>query len=185
MNTTLHPLAEDYLRRLDHAAWSLPGPDRTELLAEIRAHLEAGLTPGSTDADVRNLLAELGAPEDIVAAAQASPEGAQTTGIPRPAPLTAASPWGPLEILAVLGLTVGTFVLPIVGPVVGLVLAWASERWTSREKWVATVLTFLPVLVLSLGLVATVAVERDGTGQPQPGISEEAPVPDLSTGAPS
>ncbi len=184
MNTTLHPLAEDYLRRLDRAAWSLPGPDRTELLAEIRAHLEAGLTPGSTDADVRNLLDELGAPEDIVAAAQAAPEGQPTTGIARPAPLPGESPWGAMEILAVVGLTVGTFVLPIIGPVVGLVLAWASERWTSREKWVATILTVLPVIVLALGAIGLVSVRSDGSNTPQP-VEQHAPVVTTETGGPS
>ena len=183
MNTTLHPLAEGYLRRLDQAAWSLPGPDRAELLAEIRAHLEAGLTPGSTDADVRNLLDELGPPEDIVAAAQASPEGPHATGIPRHAPLAAQSPWGAMEILAVVGLTVGTFLLPIIGPVVGLVLAWASERWTSREKWVATFLTVLPVIILAFGAVGLVAVRSDGSNQPVP-VQEHAPVV-TETGAPS
>ena len=184
MNTTLHPLAEDYLHRLDQAAWSLPGPDRTELMAEIRAHLEAGLTPGSTDADVRNLLDELGAPEDIVAAAQTAPEGSQPAGTARPAPLAGASPWGPMEILAVLGLTVGTIVLPIVGPIVGLVLAWASERWTKREKRVATVLTVLPVIVLAIGALSLVSVRSDGSNQPAP-IQEHAPVVVTETGAPS
>jgi hypothetical protein len=184
MNTTLHPLAEDYLRRLDRAAWSLPDPDRTELLAEIRAHLEAGLTPGSTDADVRNLLDELGAPEDIVAAAQPAvdPRPPQPPGA---APPVAASPWGAVELIAVLGLTVGTFVLPVIGPLVGIVLVWMSTRWTGREKTIATVLTFLPVLVLSLGLVATVAVSSNGTEQPDPVVSEQAPLPEPSTGAPS
>ena len=185
MNTTLHPLAEEYLRRLDRAAWSLPGPDRAELLAEIRAHLEAGLTPGSTDADVRNLLDELGAPDDIVAAAQSSADGAPSAGFPRPAPPAADSPWGPVEIVAVLGLTVGTFVLPIIGPLVGIVLVWMSTRWSGREKTIATVLTFLPVLVLSLGLVATVAVSSNGNGQPEPVVTEQVPIPDLSTGASS
>ena len=186
MNTTLHPLAEDYLRRLDGAAWSLPAPDRNELLAEIRAHLEAGLTPGSTDADVRNLLDELGAPEDIVAAAQTAPEGAQTAGTPRAAPPAAQSPWGATEILAVLGLTVGTFLIPIIGPIVGIILAWVSTRWTKREKTVATVLTVLPVFVLALGLAATVSVSRGGEdGVPHPVVSEHAPVPDTSSGAPS
>jgi uncharacterized membrane protein len=184
MNTTLHPLAEDYLRRLDRAAWSLPGPDRIELLAEIRAHLEAGLSPGSTDADVRNLLDELGAPEDIVAAAQVSPDGVQAPGIPRPGPVAAESPWGAMEVLAVLGLTVGTFVLPIIGPVVGLVLAWASERWTSREKWVATALTVLPVIVLTIGALGLVSVRSDGSNQPVP-VEERAPVVVTETGAPS
>jgi uncharacterized membrane protein len=185
MNTTLHPRAEDYLRRLEQVSWPLPGPERAELLAEIRGHLEAGLAPGSTDADVRNLLDELGAPEDIVAAAQAAPDGAPVTGMPTPAPPVAASPWGALEIIAVLALTVGTFVVPIVGPIIGIVLVWMSTRWSGREKTIATVLTFLPVLVLSLGLVATVAVSSNGTGQPDPVVTEQAPLPELSTGAPS
>jgi hypothetical protein len=184
MNTTLHPLAEDYLRRLDHAAWSLPGPDRAELLAEIRGHLEAGLTPTSTDADARNLLAELGAPEDIVAAAQPSPGTPQGFGPPGPAPLARETRWGPTEILAVLGLTVGTFVVPIIGPVVGLVLAWASDRWTAREKWIATVLTVLPVIVLALGALSLVTVRSAGSSDPQP-VQEHAPVVVTETGAPS
>ena len=51
-----------------------------------------------------------------------------------------ASPWGALEVLAVLALMVGTFVIPIVGPIVGMCLAWGSSRWTTREKIIATVL---------------------------------------------
>ena len=184
MNTILHPLAEDYLRRLEQGAWSLPPGDRAELLAEIRGHLQAGLSAESTDADVRNLLDELGPPEAIVAAAQAPPEGAQTAaGIPHQAPPAAQSPWGAMEILAVLGLTVGTFVLPIIGPIVGLVLAWASERWSSREKWVATALTVLPVIVLAIGALGLVSVRSDGTDQPVP-TEQHAPV-DTETGAPS
>lgn len=184
MNTTLHPLADDYLRRLDQAAWSLPGPDRAELLAEIRGHLQAGLTPESTDADVRNLLDELGAPEDIIAAAQATTDSAATTGIPHPTAPAAESPWGAMEILAVLGLTVGTFVVPVIGPVVGLVLAWASDRWTHREKWVATILTVLPVIVLVLGALSLVTVRSGGSDQPQP-VEQHAPVVVTETGAPS
>ena len=88
-------------------------------------------------------------------------------------------------MIAVLGLTLGTFVVPIIGPLVGIILVWMSTRWSDREKTIATVLTFLPVLVLSLGLVATLAVSSSGTGQPEPVVTEQAPVPDLSTGAPS
>jgi len=182
MNTTLHPLAEDYLRRLEHAAWSLPGHDRAELLAEIRGHLQAGLTPESTDADVRNLLDELGAPEDIIAAAHGSTDGAATTGLAHLAP-PAGSPWGAMEIMAVLGLTVGTFVVPVIGPIVGIVLVWGSTRWTHREKTVATILTVLPVIVLVLGALSVVTV-RSGSDQPQP-VEPQAPVVVTETGAPS
>lgn len=183
MNTTLHPLAEDYLYRLHQAAWSLPGPERAELLAEIRSHLEAGLTPGSTDADVRNLLDELGAPEDIVAAAQSAPDGPPVTGMLAPAAQVPVSPWGAAEIIAVLALTLGTFVVPIIGPIVGIVLVWSSTRWTHREKTVATILTVLPVIVLAVGAIGLVSVRSDGTDQPVP-VQEHAPVATQS-GAPS
>ncbi len=68
--TTTHPLAEDYLRRLNHIARVLPRHERDELVAEIRNHLDSGLPPDATDADVRNLLDQLGPPNDIVAAAR-------------------------------------------------------------------------------------------------------------------
>ncbi|MEP6760533.1 MAG: hypothetical protein ABJA93_04125 [Sporichthyaceae bacterium] len=183
MNTTLHLLAEDYLRRLEQASWSLPSHDRAELLAEIRGHLQAGLTPESTDADVRNLLDELGTPEDIVAAAQASPDGAPVSGMPTAAPQVPASPWGAVEIVAVLALTLGTFVVPIIGPIVGIVLVWASTRWTHREKTVATILTVLPVIVLAVGAIGLVSVRSSGSDQPLP-VEEHAPVVVTETGAP-
>jgi hypothetical protein len=170
MNTTLPPLAEDYLARLDRAAQALPAPDRDELLAELRSHLQTALAPGATDADVLNLLRELGSPDDIIAAAQ--PE--------RSIPLTAlsrpASPWGALEVIAVLALTVGTFVLPVVGPLVGIVLVWGSTRWTRREKGIATALTALPVIVLALGAAMLIAVGGDsspGSPVPAPVVSTE------------
>ena len=185
MNTTLHPLAEDYLHRLEQSAWSLPPDERAELLAEIRGHLQAGLSPDSTDADVRNLLHELGAPEAIVAAAQPAGDP-RLSHPPVAAPPTVESPWGAVEIIAVLGLTLGTFVVPIVGPIVGIILVWVSTRWTQREKTVATVLTVLPVFVLALGLAATVSVRSGGEdGVPHPVVSEQAPIPDTSSGAPS
>ena len=62
-----------------------------------------------------------------------------------------------LEVLAVLGLTVGAFVIPIAGPIIGICLAWGSSRWTKREKIVATVLTFLPLIVLVLGALAVIS----------------------------
>jgi uncharacterized membrane protein len=164
MNTTLPPLAEDYLARLDRAAGALPPQDRDELLAELRSHLQTGLAADPTDAEVLNLLHELGSPEDIVAAAQ--PERSTSLA----APSRPASPWGALEMIAVLALTVGTFVLPIVGPLVGIVLVWGSTRWTRREKGIATVLTALPVLTLALGVAMFIAVgDSTEPGQPVPG----------------
>ena len=70
-----------------------------------------------------------------------------------PIPLRTGTPsrWGGLEIAAVLLLALGAFVLPVVGPAVGLVCAWLSDQWTRSEKWVATA-------IASLGLALPVAV---------------------------
>ena len=70
MTTTAQPLVDDYLGRLEQAARPLPRRQRDELVAEIRAHLDAGLEQTATEAEVRNLLDDLGEPADIVAAAQ-------------------------------------------------------------------------------------------------------------------
>jgi hypothetical protein len=166
MNTTrLHPLAEDYLGRLEALAHPLSPRDRHELLTELRSHLEAGLPQGTTDSDVRNLLDDLGSPEDIVAAAGADP---------------GPHAWGALELIAVLCLTAGAVLLPVVGPLVGICLAWASVRWTRREKTVATVLTFLPLLALALGGI----VALSGSAHPGPAVPV-TPIPSIVPGVPS
>jgi hypothetical protein len=64
------------------------------------------------------------------------------------------SPWGGLEVAAVVVLALGSFVVPVVGTVVGLVLVWCSGRWSRRQKGVATALAVLPAslfLLLPLG----------------------------------
>ena len=70
-----------------------------------------------------------------------------------PVPITiaqlGAARWGGLEIAAVLLLSVGTFVVPIIAPIGGLALAWASNAWTRTEKVVATALS-LGAVVLGL-----------------------------------
>ena len=83
-------------------------------------------------------------PQVPVVAAQAGP--AATGG---------ASPWGGLEIAAVLLLALGAFIVPVVGPVAGIVCAWMSQRWTRTEKWVATAIASIGLL---LPIVAFVAV---------------------------
>jgi hypothetical protein len=90
---------------------------------------------------------------------RASDRAALEPGIPVMVPVAGpgspgASRWGALEIAAVLLLSVGSFVLPVVGPVAGLVCAWLSPAWTTSEKWVATAICSLLVLVPLAGLVA-------------------------------
>ena len=63
------------------------------------------------------------------------------------------SPWGGLEIAAVVllgaGAALGLFI-PAVLSVIGLVLAWCSSRWSTAEKAVATLLVLLSVALLGV-----------------------------------
>lgn len=160
-----HPEVARFLARLDSEAAVLPPSRREELLAEISEHLREALAGAADDAQVRSVLDRLGDPADIVAA--------ETDGAPRvtgaaPVQLVVqpGSPWGGLEVAAVLLLTVGLFVVPVVGPLVGIVLAWLSPQWTRREKVVASVWTLLPVVVLVVTALAAVVFLRSPTALP-------------------
>jgi uncharacterized membrane protein len=142
-------LVRNYLGRLDAAAWALPPDRRNELVGEVREHIDEALrtTPANDEVAVRNVLERLGQPEEIV---RAEAEGQPYTGPAQATAYASASPWGALEITGVALLAVGGFVIPLLGPIAGLILVWASSRWTRGEKAVATVLALLPVLLFAL-----------------------------------
>jgi hypothetical protein len=133
MTTATHPLVDDYLGRLEHAARPLPRHKRDELVAEIRAHLDAGLEQAATEAEVRNLLNDLGEPANIVAAAQPDPPGK------RP---------GTNGIVALILLVTGF--PPFVGWLAGAVLLGRSPLWSTKQK-------VLGLLVWPGGYVVTIA----------------------------
>ena len=141
-------VVRDYLGRLEAAAWPLPVGRRTELMGEVRDHIDAALgEAGSRDeVTVRNVLERLGPPEEIVAAEAESGESALRAPV---ASQAAASGWGAIEVIAVLLLTVGALFLPFVGPILGLIFVWASLRWTNREKLIASAL-MLALLAIPL-----------------------------------
>lgn len=70
--TPRHPLVEEYLTELRQRAKHLPRHEREELLAELRAHVDAGAEQAESEADIHNMLEALGAPEEIIAAAPAA-----------------------------------------------------------------------------------------------------------------
>jgi hypothetical protein len=117
MMTHAHPLADDYLRRLDRAARALPRREREELIADIRGHLDAGLPPDAGEAHVRNLLDELGAPEDVVAAASPNRSTARR---------------GAREVIALVLLVSGF--PPLLGWLIGVGLLLWSPLWSGRQK---------------------------------------------------
>ena len=134
------PLVDDYLRRLRAAAADLPRDRRTELVEEIEAHVDEAL--GEADADdetaVRNVLERLGSPEEIAAAAR---------------PPAAVPERGRLETAALIVLSV-SFVLPIVGYLIGARLVLASRVWDGRDKFLALLIP--PVIVLGGAVVVMI-----------------------------
>ncbi len=170
-----HPAVRAYLTRLEGAAPGLPAARLAELRSEIVEHVAAALASSGRhdDAAVHEALDRLGPPEEVAAA---------EPGVLPPSARTRS--WGPVEVVSVLALTLGTFLLPVFGPLIGLVLAWVSQQWTRREKVVATVLAvglgLLPVL-LAIGLfAATSGPVVVSPAQPQPASSSSAsaePVP--------
>ena len=143
-------LVRDYLGRLETAAARLPVGRRAELVVEVRDHIataqaEAGR---SDEVTTRDILDRLGPPEEIVAAEEPEAPAAGWTAGPAPAALAARPPLGAVEVIALLLLTVGSFVLPFVGPLIGLVFVWLSERWSRREKTIASMIV-LALLVLA------------------------------------
>jgi uncharacterized membrane protein len=148
-------LVRDYLGRLEAASWPLPPDRRAELAGEVREHIETALAEaGRRDpVTVHNVLERLGRPEEIVATeAEAEPAPPRWIDARIASAATRAPALGALEIVAILLLTVGAFLLPVVGPAIGLVLVWLSTRWTTREKLIATgivvVIFGLPILGL-------------------------------------
>ena len=141
-------LVRAYLDRLRAAARNLSPERRDELLAEVLEHIDAALVAdpqGGPEVATRNALDRLGPPEEIV---RAESEGTSYADAPAYATPPPASPWGGLEIAAVVLLAIGGVLLPIIGPLIGLVLAWLSSRWTRPQKTVASVLAMLPVLLV-------------------------------------
>jgi hypothetical protein len=121
---TLHPLAADYLERLRRAGRDLPAGRRRELLAEIEGHLSEAIEPGASDAQALTVLDRLGEPEAIIAAEMP----------PRDEP---ANRRGVAEWAAIILLPFGAFIF-VVGWFAGLVLLWSSRAWTTRDKWIGT-----------------------------------------------
>jgi hypothetical protein len=153
MQVEAETLLRDYIRRLEAAAWPLAVERRVELAGEVREHIETALAQaGSRDeTTVRNVLERLGPPEEIVAAEVEPGSAPDAAGIGH---RSGPSPWGPVEIVALLLLTVGAVLLPVVGPFVGLVFVWLSGQWTTRNKLIATAIVvafYLLPFVLLLG----------------------------------
>ncbi len=137
----LHPLAEDYVRRLRQAGRQLPPERLDDLLADIEGHLADAIPPGASDDDALEVLERLGPPGDIIEAEQPSAS--------RPTDRRSWREWAAVILLPLGGFAFG------VGWLVGLVLLWSSRLWTTRDKLIGTLIvpggiaTALIVIVLT------------------------------------
>lgn len=144
MSSTADKLIDDYLKRLNRELAGFPRARRTELVEEISEHIAEARADleSENEAAIRTLLDRLGDPEDIAA------EARERFGI-RPK----GSGW---DVVALIMLLVGGVILPVIGWIIGVVLLWVSETWTTREKLVGTLVVpgglALPIFI---GLTAT------------------------------
>jgi hypothetical protein len=152
--TTLHPLAEDYLHRLDRATRRLPRGERRELTDEIVAHLAEATDPDMSDAEVLTVLDRLGDPEDIVEAERED----------EPAPTERR---GVREWAAIFLLLFGGFIF-FVGWIGGLILLWSSRAWDTRDKLIGTLIVpgGLATAFVVLILTSTTQLCSSGPGRP-------------------
>ena len=141
-------LVQAYLDRLRRLADVLPPDRRDDLVASVAEHLDAarerGREQGADDGvTVREALDRLGDPAATVAAAQ-DPTGRQPRSTTH-------------ELFAVLMLSVGSVIVPILGWIVGVALLWTSTLWRRSEKVLGTLvlpggpLLFLVLLSLPFG----------------------------------
>ena len=135
-------IVEDYLRRLDAAAAGLPAERRAELVADIREHIDAALHAQGDEVDARNVLERLGPPEQIAA------EATDDAGASR------MRTSGTFEVVALVVLALGGFVIPVLGYLAGVALVLGSKTWSMREKQIGLLLPFLllylPVVVVAM-----------------------------------
>ena len=132
----------DYLAALWAAADSLTPDLRDELMATVADYIamRRGATVNPLD-DAEQIIARLGPPEDLVAAAG---RGRPPTHLRAPhiaRPVAARVPVGHGDQVAVVLMIGGSAVLPVLGSLAGLVLLSGSDRWTAAQKAAAWVLT--------------------------------------------
>ena len=131
----------DYLAALWAHSEDLAPELRDELMETVADYIAARR---ATIDDPAQIVRRLGPPEALVAAVQRGqiPPHIRLPALVPPPPVPAAYPSGGVEYTAIGLVTAGAFVLPMIGPVAGMLLATGSPRWTGVQKaagWIITV----------------------------------------------
>lgn len=171
-------LIERYLERVRVELDDLPADEREEIIDGLQSHIEeaAGSDGTATEADVRNVLDRLGHPQDVAREARTRSHE-QTVTTAQPVRYEPHRTPGALEVAAI--------ILTALFWPIGVLLAWISGRWKTRDKVVATVVpaltTFMLVLIVLGGLVVwgstseTVTVVADQVEQVDPDAGSVPP----------
>lgn len=152
-----------YLAHLDEALVGVQPDVRAEIVSGIREEL-TGLDPASA----ADRIADLGDPQFIAAEARAEQAPAvaeRTPAVAEPAPGRT------LSIVAVVVLIAGSFVVPIVGALVGLVWVTLSSAWSRREKLLAWLIPIASAIVV-VGMLAATTASQNG-----PSVSTDPTLP--------
>jgi len=148
MTTPNHPAVDEWLARLDTEALALPAERRAELRTSIDEYLAdaVGTTPRS-EAAVRQVLADLGDPADLVAEASGqavAPEIEYLAPDPFGAPVT-GPPWLEVVTITLLAASVVLALVPATSAfaplpwLIGCVLVLLSRRWGAADRALAVV----------------------------------------------
>lgn len=150
MTDTRPQVVRSYLAQLDAALVGVP----ESLRSAIRDGVEEELA-GLDAAAASELIEELGDPEFIAAEAREGTVGDQGTDRPAHTAQTdgSLSRSRGFAVTSVLLFGFAGVVIPVVGWFVGLAMVWLSSAWMRWEKWLASAIT--PVLVLIGAGVAT------------------------------
>lgn len=135
----------EYLARLDDAMRDVPHGIAREIRAGIAEELE-----GAAPDELSSRIVRLGDPEEIAreATRAGATEGLSPVAAEDPVRRPSATETRGFAILAALVLGFGTFLLPLVGWVVGVVLVCLSRLWRTGEKVVAILLPLATVVIL-------------------------------------
>lgn len=140
-----------YRLRLVEELSGLPRARREEIIAEVDAHIRDARTAhaAETDADLLNLLDRLGDPSVI------GTEARERFDVAEPASA------GAREVIALLLLVVGPFIVPVVTWVLGAILVWSSGAWSMREKrnslaWSLIVIVGLTIIGIVIANVSSI-----------------------------
>jgi hypothetical protein len=133
-------LVLDYLAALWAAAEDLDAEVRDDLMVAVADYI--ALRRVSAEDDAEYVLRLLGPPESLAAAARRGrmPAHVRVPAPPPAAPAPPAVPAGGAEYAAIALLTLGALLLPVVGPIAGLLLMAGSPRWTAMQKVTASTL---------------------------------------------